>query len=150
MNVIPIANIRPDVPLGKKSRKLVGQFGFVNVMATRAAITKAAMIPNCVKLIALPTIPVCEEPLMLTMVNMTIAITANNFSRGIPNVSSIISADFYRCPKNVPNAIAYRLPAIVCANHAIQPLRYEFGLGSPSFTHLYPPPVAGKADPSSA
>ena len=27
---------------------------------------------------------------------------------------------------------------------------YALGLGSPSLTHLYPPPVAGNAEPSSA
>ena len=76
--------MRPDVPLGKKSRKLVGQFGFVNVIAARAAMIKAAMIANCVKVIALPTFPVCDEPLILTNANMIIAITANSFSSGIP------------------------------------------------------------------
>ena len=92
----------------------------------------------------------CEEPLTLINVNIAIAITANSFSSGKPNASSIISADFSKCPRNVPNATAYRLPAMVCANQAIQPLRYEFGRGSPSLTHLYPPPVAGSAEPSSA
>ena len=41
-------------------------------MATRAAIIKMPMIANWEKVIALPTFPVCEEPLILTKANITI------------------------------------------------------------------------------
>ena len=93
----------------------------MNVIAARAAIIKIPIIINWENVIALPTFPVCEDPLTLTKANTAIAIAAKIFSSGNPDALSIISADFNKCPKNVPNATAYRLPAIVCANHAIQP-----------------------------
>ena len=47
-------------------------------------------------MIALPTFPVCEEPLILMNVNIIIAIAANIFSSGNPSELSIISADAKR------------------------------------------------------
>ena len=45
---------------------------------------------------ALPTFPVCEEPLTLTKVNNIIANTAKIFSSGNPNESSIILVEIKR------------------------------------------------------
>src|SRR5690242_14500386 len=72
------------------------------------------------------------------------------FSSGIPPYWAANPMLVSMLPKKSPIDTAYKLPAIMLANHAIQPLMNAFGLGSPSFTHLYPPPASGNAEPSSA
>ena len=65
------------------------------------------------KVIALPTFPVSEEPLTFTNVKIIIAIAAKILSIGSTTSSPITPDVFNKCAKKEPNATAYKLPAIV-------------------------------------
>ena len=87
MNVNPIASAIPVIPSGIKSVKFSDQFGFANAIAPTAAATSTPIIASCVNVIAFPTLPVSDDPLILTNVKMIIAIAANSLSIGNPKSS---------------------------------------------------------------
>ena len=90
---------------------------------------------------------------MFIKVNATTTATAVNLSNGIIPKRLSRGRIFVICKKlikNEPKPTAYKLPAIICASHAIHPLIKALGRRNPSLTHKYPPPASGIAEPNSA